>query len=138
VTDKAVDVLLIEDNAGDAVLIRQVLTECPIPVTLHIARDGEQALQMLTSAHFKPGLIILDLNIPRITGPALLERWKPEETPIVVFSSSMNEAEKARVMALGAREFVAKPTDIDAFSDAVCAMVTRWIGGKASECQSCH
>jgi DNA-binding response OmpR family regulator len=122
------EILLVEDNAGDAVLIRQVLAEAAVPVNLHIVRDGEQALTLLSDAHFRPALIILDLNIPRITGPALLERWKSQNIPVVVFSSSLNEAEWARVLELGAREFVQKPTDMDAFAAAVSAIVTRYAG----------
>ncbi len=121
-----VEILLVEDNAGDAVLIRQILAEASVPVNLHIARDGEQAVTMLSDADFRPALIILDLNIPRITGPALLEQWKSLNTPVVVFSSSLNDAERARVLELGAREFIQKPTDIEEFTAAVCGIVRRW------------
>jgi DNA-binding response OmpR family regulator len=123
---KPVEILLVEDNAGDAVLIRQVLADSPIPVHLHIARDGEQALLMLASSDFKPDLIILDLNIPRIPGAALLERWRPGGTPVVVFSSSLNEAERKHVLELGACEFVPKPTDLQAFINAVFEIVQKW------------
>lgn len=126
------EILLVEDNAGDAVLIRQILAEASVPVNLHIVRDGEQALTLLSDAHFRPELIILDLNIPRITGSALLERWKSQNIPVVVFSSSLNDAEQARVLELGAREFIQKPTDIKAFSDAVCGILARW-GRSAGE-----
>jgi DNA-binding response OmpR family regulator len=122
------EILLVEDNAGDAVLIRQILADASIPVNLHIVRDGEQALTMLSDADFQPALIILDLNIPRISGSVLLERWKAQKTPVVVFSSSLSDAERARVMALGAREFVQKPTDFEAFSEAVCGIIERWAG----------
>ena len=115
-----------EDNAGDAVLIRQILADASVPVNLHIVRDGEQALTLLSDADFEPSLIILDLNIPRITGLALLERWKSQKTPVVVFSSSLNEAERARVMELGAREFIQKPAEIDAFGAVVCGIVERY------------
>jgi DNA-binding response OmpR family regulator len=120
------EILLVEDNAGDAVLIRQILADAAVPVNLHIVRDGEQALTLLSDAHFRPSLIILDLNIPRIPGTALLERWKSQKTPVVVFSSSLNDAERARVLELGAREFVQKPTDIKAFAAAVSDMVQRY------------
>ena len=125
---QSLEILLVEDNAGDAVLIRQILAEASVPVNLHIARDGEQAMTMLRDALFQPALIILDLNIPRITGAALLERWKSIETPVVVFSSSLNDAERERVLALGAREFIQKPTDIEAFTKAVCDLVERYAG----------
>jgi DNA-binding NtrC family response regulator len=123
---KSIEVLLVEDNAGDTLLIQQTLAEGSIPVKLHVARDGEQALQMLDNPEFTPGLIILDLNIPRIPGSAVLERYHSAKIPIVIFSSSWNEAEIRRAMELGAREFAQKPTDLQAFGDVVCGMVERW------------
>jgi len=122
------DILLVEDNAGDAVLIRQILTESPVPVHLHIARDGEQALLMLKDALFRPSLIILDLNIPRISGLVLLERWRSINIPIVVFSSTANDKERARVLELGAREFVQKPNDIDNYIKVVSSIIHRYSG----------
>jgi DNA-binding response OmpR family regulator len=122
------EILLVEDSAGDAVLIRQVLAEGSVPVNLHIARDGEQALALLDSEDFRPTLIILDLNIPRIPGVSLLERWRTNDIPVVVFTSSQIAAEKARVLALGAREFIEKPTDIAAFIRALRGIVERWSG----------
>jgi DNA-binding response OmpR family regulator len=121
-----IEILLVEDNAGDAVLIRQILAEAAVPVNLHIVRDGEQALTLLSDAQFRPALIILDLNIPRISGMALLHQWKTVRTPIVVFSSSLNDAERSRALELGAREFIPKPTDIEAFTTAVCGIVERY------------
>jgi CheY-like chemotaxis protein len=120
------EILLVEDNAGDAVLIRQVLQNSSIPVNLHIARDGEQAITMLRDGHFQPSLIVLDLNIPRIPGSALLERWKSNTIPVVVFSSTSDENEQERALALGAREFIQKPSDIEAFVRAVSGMIERY------------
>ena len=123
----AVEVLLVEDDAGDAMLIQQALCDCPVPVHLHIARDGKQALLMLTNPHVKLDLIILDLNIPEISGTALLERWCVGATPVVVFSSTANPIEKERTLALGAREFVSKPMDLDEYSAAVYGIVDKWV-----------
>ena len=130
---KTVEILLVEDNAGDAVLIRQILADFPTRVNLHIARDGEQALLMLTDPYLKPDLILLDLNIPRISGLVLLERWKSMNTPVVVFSSSINEGERRRALALGAREFVSKPIDIQQFIDAVCGIIQKWTMPQAAQ-----
>jgi CheY-like chemotaxis protein len=121
---QAFEILLVEDSAGDAMLIRQALRH--VPVHLHIARDGAQALLMLTNPHVQLDLIILDLNIPRITGTALLERWQVGPTPVVVFTSSANPAERGRCLALGACEFVSKPTDLEEFSEAVRKIVDTW------------
>jgi DNA-binding response OmpR family regulator len=129
------EILLVEDSAGDAVLIRQILAEGSVPVNLHIARDGEQALALLESGDFRPTLIILDLNIPRIPGVSLLERWRTQNIPVVVFTSSQIAAERARVLALGAREFIEKPTDIAAFGRALRGIVERWgEGNRESAC----
>jgi CheY-like chemotaxis protein len=132
---KPVEVLLIEDNAGDTLLIGQILTECQLPVRLHIARDGEQALQMLADTNLKPALIVLDLNIPKISGNALLKRYKSRIVPVVVFSSSWDTEEIEEALSLGACQYVRKPNDIQAFTDAVCGMMLKWgglSGGSAS------
>ena len=131
---QSIEVLLVEDNTGDTMLIRQALTGCSVPVHLHVARDGEQALFMTNDPPIQPDLIILDLNIPKITGKALLERWRIGGTPVVVFSSSASPVERARSVALGAREFVSKPLDLDEFTDAVRHMVQRWATPAASVC----
>ena len=123
---QALEILLVEDNAGDALLVKQALYDCALPVHLHIARDGEQALFMLTDPPIQPNLIILDLNIPKITGTALLEQWQVNLIPVVVHSSTTNTAEKARSLALGAREFVSKPIDLDEFTNTVRSIVEKW------------
>jgi len=74
------EVLLVEDNAGDALLIGQALSDGPSLVRLHIARDGEQALQILERPDFKPDLIILDLNIPKMSGYAVLGMYPAKKT----------------------------------------------------------
>lgn len=61
-------VFLIEDNAGDILLIRSILREQGIPIRVHVARDGAEAMFMLAEGRFKPDLILLDLNLPRISG----------------------------------------------------------------------
>jgi chemotaxis family two-component system response regulator Rcp1 len=120
------EVLLVEDNAGDALLIGQALEECHIPVHLHIARDGEQALQILGESGFKPDLIILDLNIPRVSGHMVLSRYHPKKTPVVVFTASENKADVDRAFSLGANEYVHKPMDLDDYKSTVCGMVQKW------------
>jgi two-component system, chemotaxis family, response regulator Rcp1 len=127
-TNSPSEVLLVEDNAGDALLVGQALADCPTPVHLHIARDGEQALQILAEPDYKPDLIILDLNIPKISGYAVLASYPLKETPVVVFTASQNEADADRAFSLGAREFIHKPTDLDDYKTAVNGMVLKWTG----------
>jgi CheY-like chemotaxis protein len=123
---KQSEVLLVEDNAGDALLVGQALANCPTPVHLNIARDGEQALQILGEPEYKPDLIILDLNIPKVSGYAVLASYPLKETPVVVFTASQNEADVSRAFSLGAKEFVRKPLDLDDYKTTVSGMVQKW------------
>lgn len=121
-----IEVLLVEDSSGDALLIAKILKDCPIPVKLHVARDGMQALLMLASGNFDPGLVIVDLNIPNLSGFGVIEHFHPKDIPVVVFSGSSSEADMRRALALGAREYVLKPTDLAAYGDAVLRMLETW------------
>jgi CheY-like chemotaxis protein len=121
------EVLLVEDNAGDALLVGQALENSQTPVRLHIARDGEQALQILGEPNYEPDLIILDLNIPKLSGYVVLAAYPAvKKTPVVVFSASENEADVDRAFSLGAREFIHKPMDLDDYKMAVSGMVRKW------------
>ena len=125
-------ILLVEDCAGDSLLVQQVLATCPVAYKLHIARDGEQALKMLADPNLQLDLIILDLNLPRITGLGVLERYYPRDIPVVVFSASSRQTDKEFALALGASDYVQKPIDLRAFTDAVCGIITKWAGRKES------
>jgi CheY-like chemotaxis protein len=125
------DVLLIEDNLGDAVLIRDAVNRLSVPVNLHVAMDGHQALLMLSNPHFHPDLIVLDLNIPKISGTGLLELWKGYRTPVVVLSSSTNPKEREFCLASGAQEFISKPVELEEFQEAIRRLIEHW-GARAS------
>ena len=118
------EVLLVEDSVGDVLLTRQILTQ--LPIRLRIARDGLQALLMLADPSFKPALVILDLNIPDISGHEVLARYHPSNPPVVIFTSSWNDTEKTRALSMGARDYVIKPMDLDEYSSAVRGMVEKW------------
>jgi chemotaxis family two-component system response regulator Rcp1 len=125
-----VDVLLIEDNLGEAVLIRDAINRLSVQINLHLALDGHQALLMLNNSNFQPHLIVLDLNIPKISGTVLLERWKNNQTPVVVLSSSLDPGTREFCLASGALEFVAKPVEIGGVPGS-CRENHRTVGGKA-------
>jgi CheY-like chemotaxis protein len=122
---KPVELLLVEDNPGDILLISQVLRDEPIPIKIRVAVDGEQALQMLEDSEFRPDLVILDLNIPKVSGLSFLARYELE-APVVVFSSSSSPHDLRRSYELGAKEFVQKPSDLRAFAWRVGQVVRRW------------
>lgn len=130
---KTIEVLLVEDEAGDALLASHVVVDCSSPVTLHYARDGEEALAMLANPDLALDLVILDLNIPKISGFTVLERRPAKEPPVVVFSSSWRGADAQKALALGACDYVEKPMDIQAYADAVCGMIEKWVDRKRIE-----
>ena len=120
------EVLYVEDSAGDALLTGQILAEAVPAVKLTVARDGEQALTMLADRSFAPVLIILDLNLPVLSGFDVLERNPRPEIPVVVFSVSVNPSDMDRALATGAHACFQKPLDLGAYRDAVLAMIDLW------------
>lgn len=120
----AMRLLMIEDNPGDVVLVREALRECSLHADVTNAQDGEAALDCLNKG-FEPDLIILDLSIPKLDGYRVLERIKPCSAPVVVFTSGTENT--ARALALGAREVVEKPSDFAAFVKAVSHIVETWV-----------
>jgi len=123
---KTLQILLIEDNAGDALLVSHALSDYPMRTNLTVARDGERALAILSDRELKLALIILDLNIPKLLGHELLQRFDAEKTPVVVFSAYWDDVDLDRAFALGVREYVHKPMDLEAFRQAVWDMVRKW------------
>ncbi len=126
VTSPDVIVLLVDDNPGDILLVQEALEECTTKVQLNTTTDGEEALQLLQRAAFKPDLIILDLHLPRLNGLEVLERYKPKTAPVIIFSSHCSAPDAIQARELGADDCVAKPADLKQFVHAVCAMLERW------------
>jgi len=127
----ALDVLLVEDDPGDALLVAEALSGSEI--RLHTVRDGEEAVAFLLHADPfadapRPGLVLLDLDLPVVDGREVLARVKADEDlrsiPVVVLTSSAAEADVVAGYTGRANAYVAKPLTADAFQDAV-----RRIGG---------
>jgi CheY-like chemotaxis protein len=120
-------VLLIEDNSGDVLMVREAIRTSAVPADVMIAYDGEQALEFLTEFKFKPDVIFLDLNIPKFDGFQVLERsCATYSSPVIVLTSSSNPADNRRAFALGAREYIVKPTELDRYLKVVSDALTRW------------
>ena len=123
---KPIEVLLVEDNAGDILMVKQALAGERYPVSIHVAVDGTQAVDMLSHRYFDPDLVILDLNLPKLDGLSLLERTHPN-VPVVVFSSSSGANDIQRSFELGVRDFIQKPLDVDEYLQVVSYIVRRWV-----------
>jgi CheY-like chemotaxis protein len=126
-----IELLLIEDNPADAGLVRESLRSSPLPVNVTIAEDGERALELLKNVEFKPNLVLLDLNIPKIDGLTVLERYASKAANVVIFCSSSMQRDVDKALALGAREYVQKPGDLHAYIAAVCGIVEKWGGAQS-------
>jgi CheY-like chemotaxis protein len=123
-----VDVLLVEDDPGDVVLIREAFEFNKVHNMLHVASDGVEALDFLhrRNAHAdapRPDLVLLDLNLPRKDGREVLEEVKADPSlrtiPIVVLTTSEAEEDILRSYDLHANAYVTKPVDFDRFIEVV-------------------
>ena len=76
---------------------------------------------------FRPDLIILDLNIPKVMGLTVLASYPLKRTPVVVFTASENQADFDRAFLLGASGCVHKPLDLDDYRTAVTGMIQKWV-----------
>ena len=124
---KPIELLVVDDNAAETLLVLYALEDCTRPVKVHFAKDGTEALQMLSERTFD--LVILDLNLPGLSGYDVLEQCDPTRMPVVIFSVSSNEADAKRALELGAREFVHKPVGLEVYRLAVLKMIETWVLG---------
>jgi CheY-like chemotaxis protein len=118
-------VLLVEDEAGDILLMRQTLAGEPIPISIHVAVDGKQAVEMLSRDQLKPDVVILDLKLPKLSGLGFLEGYQ-HNAPVVVFTSSSNIDDQQRALELGAKEYIQKPLDLGEYTRIVSQIVRKW------------
>jgi CheY-like chemotaxis protein len=123
-----VDVLLVEDDDGDVLMTREAFEHHKIRNKLHVVRDGEEALQFLRREGEyadapRPGLILLDLNLPRRDGREVLAELKADAElrviPVVVLTTSEAEEDILRSYTLHANAYVSKPVDFDRFIDVI-------------------
>ncbi|MFZ3392641.1 response regulator [Rhodococcus sp. 7Tela_A2] len=123
-----IDVLLVEDDPGDELMTREAFEDNKIGNTLHVVRDGEEALDFLyrRGAHKgapRPDLVLLDLNLPKYDGRQVLEKIKSDpdltDIPVVVLTTSAAEEDILRSYKLHANAYVTKPVDLDQFIRAV-------------------
>ena len=123
------DILLVEDDAADAMLIKEALLEHGIARKLHKAVDGVAALEHLrTPGVDRPDLIVMDLNMPRMNGHELLAVLKTDERfkviPVVVLTTSSAPQDVSEAYRSHANAFITKPVTLDAFARTVRSIDT--------------
>jgi two-component system response regulator len=123
-----VGILLIEDDPGDVLMTKEALADAKMANELYVVSNGEEALAFLfREGEYadapRPGLILLDLNLPRVDGREVLARIKAEEElrriPVVVLTTSEAEEDILRSYDLHANAYVTKPVDFEAFVKVV-------------------
>jgi two-component system, chemotaxis family, response regulator Rcp1 len=134
-TTAPMEVLLVEDSPGDVRLIEEALKDVKVPIRLHIARDGVEAMAFLrgegknTNAP-RPNLILLDLNLPKKDGREVLREIKESAAfvsiPVVILSTSAAEVDIVQSYTLHANCYITKPVDLKGFLAAVSAIGTFW------------
>lgn len=131
-----VEILLVEDNAGDVRLTREALREGKVYNNLHWAKDGVEALEFLRREgnHAdapRPDIILLDLNLPKKDGREVLAVIKSDDQlkqiPVVVLTTSKAEEDVLRSYALHANCFITKPVDLDKFILVVKSIDRFWL-----------
>lgn len=130
-----VEILLVEDNAGDVRLTQEALKEGKLSVNLTVARDGLEAMAVLQqrnghSGGKLPDLILLDLNLPKKDGREVLQEIKNDPAlkriPVVVLTTSAADSDIAATYGAHANCYITKPVDMDRFIDIVKTLEQFW------------
>ncbi len=132
-------ILLVEDNPSDEKLTLRAFRKSNLANEIVVVRDGAEALDYLfgTGSHAGrdvtnlPQVVLLDLSLPRIDGLEVLRRLRADERtrllPVVILTSSKEEADVVRGYTLGANAYVRKPVDFDEFAQAASTLGLFWL-----------
>src|SRR4051812_12470806 len=129
-----VEILLVEDNADDVELCLHALRKEKLSNKIHVARDGQEALDFLFGRdpqHLLPRLILLDLKLPKVDGIQVLREVKRNTTtktlPVVILTSSREERDLVESYELGVNSYLQKPVDFDEFRSMVKQIGFYWM-----------
>jgi chemotaxis family two-component system response regulator Rcp1 len=132
-------ILLVEDNPADIKITERALRGSTLPVQLIVVRDGQEAVDYLlrqgeyaTSAAWRdPDIILLDLNLPRLSGWEVLERIRStpvlRPVPVIVLTTSRRQEDVQEVYAAGANTYIEKPSDFGRFVEVLRTIQHYWL-----------
>jgi len=122
---KLAKIFIVEDNDADVFLVEETLRSQAIPAQIQRCRDGEEAIQALSQieqSHL-PDLIIIDLNLPKVTGLEILKHARSlkqlDAIPVLILTSSQSNVDRALSIELGADAYIAKPPTLPEFLSIV-------------------
>lgn len=130
-----IEILLVEDNPGDARLTREALRESKMRNNLYVVEDGVEAMAFLRQEEgyrdaVRPDIILLDLNLPRKSGREVLQEVKDDpdlrRIPVVVLTTSDDERDIVTTYNLHANCYITKPVDISRFMTIVKNIENFW------------
>jgi two-component system response regulator len=130
------EILLVEDNAGDARLLKEAFRDIETPCNINVVKDGVDALRFLYRqdeffSSPRPDLILLDLNLPRKDGREVLADVKQNESvksiPVIVLTTSSSEKDIQTAYGLYANSYIKKPVDLDEFEHVVKTIEQFWL-----------
>lgn len=130
-----VSILLVEDNPNDVEITVRALKKGQVRNELIVARDGQEALDILYGRRNgkarKPGLILLDLNLPKVNGHEVLKQIKADtklrRIPVIVLTASTREEDVVRSYELGVNTFISKPVEFEDFIKVVTTIQDYWL-----------
>jgi CheY-like chemotaxis protein len=132
-------ILLVEDNPADVKIAERALRDSAMPVELIVVRDGREAIDYLLrqGAHAHngtwrgPDLVLLDLNLPGLTGRQVLERIRAtpalRSVPVIVLTTSRREEEVQELYAAGANTYIQKPQQFEHFVEVLRTIRRYWL-----------
>lgn len=130
-----IEILLVEDNPGDIRLTQEALNDSKVFNSLHVVRDGVEAMHFLFKQPPyedapRPDIILLDLNLPRMDGRGVLEEIKKDEElrriPVVILTTSEADEDIVRTYDLHANCYITKPVDLNRFVTIVKTIESFW------------
>jgi len=136
-TKRTMAILLVEDNPADVELTLRAFRKRKLSNPLHVARDGEEALDYLhrrgafAGGAPVPGLVLLDVRLPKVDGIEVLRQMKGDPVyravPVVMLTTSQEDTDIRRCYELGANSYIVKPVDFDKFLDVVARIDLYWL-----------
>jgi CheY-like chemotaxis protein len=132
-------ILLVEDNPADIQITRRAMRDGAVPVELIVVRDGQEAVDYLfrqgpqaeRADWRRPDLILLDLNLPRLTGREVLQQVRRHAelraVPVVILSTSNREEDILDLYHLGANTYIDKPQDFNRFVEVLKVIQRYWL-----------
>jgi CheY-like chemotaxis protein len=135
-TAKRASILLVEDHSPDVFLIQRAIRESGVACDVTRCADGEQALDAIEKMKLEPdtlpGLVLLDLNLPRIGGMEILRVIRQDPTlakvRVAVLTSSQDPRDKDQAITLGAARFVTKPSELRVYMQVIGQLVKDLFG----------